>query len=221
MQFIPTTNANLPGEDLARRLGQALVNGKRVLWLVSGGSNIPTTVRVQKQLIEKLAGPLNNLMIMLVDERFGPVGHPDSNWQQLLAAGLEPALAAATPVLSGKPLAATLADYTDKLAANLAAADLVIAQLGLGADSHLAGILPHSNAIQIDQLVASYEAPPFVRLTLSLKALARVQVAYVLAFGQSKRPAVQSLRSEDRPVSEAPSQFLKQVPEAYLYSDQL
>ena len=39
---------------------------------------------------------------MLTDERYGPVGHPDSNWSQLLQKGFDLPQAKLVPVLTGR-----------------------------------------------------------------------------------------------------------------------
>jgi hypothetical protein len=45
--------------------------------------------------------------------------------------------------------------------------------------------------------------------------------AYVFAFGDAKREALQQLRDESLSLDDQPAQIIKQLPEAYVYSDQL
>src|SRR6266566_4768573 len=79
-------------------LRQQLQAGKRVLWLVSGGSVIPVAVAVA----QKFTGiPVGKLTVSLTDERPGPVGHPDSNWLGLQQAGLQLPGATLRPILTG------------------------------------------------------------------------------------------------------------------------
>src|SRR5258708_2139506 len=68
---------------------------KTVLWLISGGSNI----KIATAVMAKLIGNESNLWVTLTDERYGKVGHPDSNWQQLLEAGFDPGHAKTYPIL--------------------------------------------------------------------------------------------------------------------------
>ena len=84
MKFIYTTTPDLGIQDLTHKLQQYLQSGQSVVWLVSGGSNIPISVEVLKALKIKVKPTLlKSLKVMLTDERYGPVGHLDSNWQQL------------------------------------------------------------------------------------------------------------------------------------------
>jgi 6-phosphogluconolactonase/glucosamine-6-phosphate isomerase/deaminase len=84
LKFILTTSWEDGIADLTAHLITELRAGKRVLWLLSGGSNIRAIVEVMDSIDDSLTP---NLSLLLADERFGPVGHHDSNWQQLLDAG--------------------------------------------------------------------------------------------------------------------------------------
>jgi len=53
-----------------------------VLWLVPGGSNIPIAVEAMDMIRKEMSGlSLKYLTITLSDERYGSVGHKDSNWK--------------------------------------------------------------------------------------------------------------------------------------------
>src|SRR5258706_7607481 len=107
MQFICAPLAE--GEQaLQAKLEAALKDGKRVLWFISGGSNIPVTVHVLDALPDELT---RNLTIMPVDERYGPVGHKDSNAQQLHETGFQPKQATFIPILDGGGLAETAKQF--------------------------------------------------------------------------------------------------------------
>lgn len=217
MQFIKQA-ASGGVEGLGSRLQQELTAGKRVLWLIAGGSNIPLTVAIMAALPDELTAELT---IMPADERFGLPGHPDSNAHQLLEAGFQPKLARFIPILTGDGLHATATQYNTAAAEALAGA-AVIAQLGMGADGHIAGILPHSAACEVtDRLVTAYEGPDYTRLTFTFPGLRRIDTAYVFAYGSNKREALVRLRGEDVPLAEQPAQILKALPSAYVYNDQL
>ena len=85
MKFIHASDWHPAIAVLQARLELELTAGKKVLWLVSGGSNITASVQLMQNLADDLT---KNLTIMAVDERYGLVGHADSNEGQLLAAGL-------------------------------------------------------------------------------------------------------------------------------------
>lgn len=220
MKYVLTTGWDDGVADLAKRLVRELSSGKRVLWLVSGGSNIPASVKVMMNMPESLS---KNLSISLIDERWGPPGHKDSNWQQLLQAGFDGKQASLLPVLRpGVGFQQAIKYYDDLIRRALADNDTAIGQLGIGPDGHIAGILPGSPAASENKALAvGYEAPPLKRLTLTFPALRRLDATYVLAFGGSKRQALESLLSEKHGLDEQPSQILKEVAEAYVYNDQV
>ena len=117
-------------------------------------------------------------------------------------------------------LSETIERYTQALRAAVEHADVIIAQFGIGPDGHIAGILPNSPAAKSTDWIAGYEAPPYVRVTQTFEALRHITVAYALAFGADKHEALTRLQNQDVPLIEQPSQILKELPEALVYSDQ-
>lgn len=72
---------------ITRRLRTVLSEGRPVLWLISGGSNIP----IQKAVMDNLPDELTKILtIMPVDERVGPYNHANSNTAALRKAGFNP-----------------------------------------------------------------------------------------------------------------------------------
>ena len=204
-----------------RLLAELQVN-KQVLWLVPGGSNIPLSVAVMRGLPDD---PTKNLTIYLTDERYKnetDVAHPDSNTRQLHEAGFDPKQARQVNVLApGLSLEETSEQYALSIAAAFEAADTVIAQMGMGPDGHVCGILPGSPAVDSEKLVCGYATETFTRITLTPTALKQyVDAAYVYAFGEAKKEGLNNLVG-DLPLSDQPAQILKQLPESYVYNDQL
>ena len=217
MQFFQMTaskGAYLFGLELKKQLEE----GKRVLWLVSGGSNIPLTVQVMNELPAKLT---SQLTIIPIDERYGPVGHKDSNVQQLYDAGFEPKQATFVAPLANVSLDQTVIRYTQALENALNNTDLVVAQIGMGTDGHIAGILPNSPALKAETLVTAYQGPDFMRLTMTLPSLRRINQAYLFAYGRPKRAALDRLCDGDYPIDDQPAQVLRDLREVYVYNDQL
>ncbi len=214
---------NKPGceKPLADRLLKELSDegNQRVLWLVTGGSNIKLSVAIMDQLPEELT---KKLAVGLTDERFGPTGHPDSNLQQLFSAGFKPKQATVVPVLTpGLPLDATKERYEELIHTTFDAADVVIAQFGIGPDGHIAGVLPDTPGVASKDLVVAYETPTFNRISLTLEAIKRIPIAYAFSFGEERHDALDKLCNKDIPLSDEPSQILKQVGESYVYNDQV
>ena len=216
MHFVRTDNSEAAAQKLASTISALLGQGKQVVWFVSGGSAVSIAVSARKMLMQT-----DGLIVVQVDERYGPVGHPDSNWQQLLDAGFVTDGVTCYPILTGKDLETTVADYDQLLVTSLQSADYRIGLFGMGADGHTAGILPHSVAADVkDQLVASYQGPDYLRITTTAPAIMQVDLAVLYAAGESKLPALQNLQ-KDLPVTEQPAQLLKRIPELWIYNDQI
>ena len=219
MRYILTAAWDDGVADLTERLVRELAAGNHVLWLVSGGSNIPGSVQIMDNISSSLS---KNLSVSLSDERYGEPGHPESNWTQLMQAGFDGKHATLLPVLQpGAGFEQAVKNYNQLIEAAFKSNDTVIAHLGVGPDGHVAGILPNSPATRAEELVAGYEAPPLTRLTLTFPALRKVTVAYVFAFGKPKQKALESLRDQALTPAEQPAQILNELSEAYMYSDQV
>ncbi len=204
---------------LYERLVTELKTGDKVLWLVPGGSNIPLAAAISKRLPDDLT---KNMTIMLTDERYGAVWHEDSNTRQLDEAGFDAKKGTIIPVLTGDlSLQETAEHYADALADAFIQADVIIGQFGMGADGHIAGMLPGSPAVTSDELAVGYETDTFVRVTMTAEAITHVDAAYVYAFGEAKRAALENLASKEQELTEQPAQILKSLPEAYVYNDQI
>ena len=217
MQLIQATIQE--SENVLREyLQNALDQGQKVLWLMSGGSNIVITADILRQL-----HGTQNLTLAQVDERYGPVGHPDSNWQQLLDSGAPLDGVTLVPILHN-PLDSmhqAAADYEAKLQKLLKTADISIAQLGMGTDGHIAGILPGTESVQAAGLVTSYQTEQFDRITLTFNGLDQVQELWLFAYGQDKKPRLEALQNQDLSLSEQPAQYLKRHPRVVVYNDSI
>ncbi|MFA5003992.1 MAG: 6-phosphogluconolactonase [Candidatus Saccharimonadales bacterium] len=206
---------------IAQRIEDELAKNKQVLWLVSGGSNVALEVNIMRSLKEKIANKLQNLTILPMDERYGKPGHVNSNTEFMRKSGFQPGVAEWIDVLAHDvSLEETLEYYADVAAEAMADAHIIIGQFGLGADGHVAGILPDSPATDEDYAtVIGYEWSDYVRLTLSPRALTDVQVAYVPAYGQSKEAALKRLQLNEEPLDQLPAGLLYEIPEVYVYVD--
>jgi 6-phosphogluconolactonase/glucosamine-6-phosphate isomerase/deaminase len=220
MKYILTAGWDDGVADLTERLVRELAAGKSVLWLTSGGSNIPASVQIMDNISANLS---RNLSVSLADERYGDPGHSESNWAQLIQAGFSGKQAALLPVLqAGASFEQTISSYTKLIDEAFANHDVIIAQLGIGQDGHIAGIVPDSPAAaEKTKLVAGYQDPPLARLTLTFPGLRRITAAYAFAFGKPKQRALVSLQSKASDLSHEPAQILNELPEAYMYSDQV
>lgn len=207
-------------ETTTQLLRQRLTNGERVLWLVAGGSVVPLVVAVAQGLLRDQV-PLANLVVTQTDERYGEVGHPDSNWQQLHNAGFTLPGAQLEPVIKGKDMQATSQDFAYFLDQEFAKADYKVALMGIGPDAHLSGILPGSSAVMAEGLTHAYKVGGYQRVTTTLTALRLLDEAVVYAVGEAKHQALSNLQEADASLVEQPDQILKELNHVTIFNDHI
>ncbi len=219
MHRLVVTNVEDATRAIARGLDRALQSKLKVLWLISGGSNIPIEMEVLARLKHATH---HNLTISLIDERFVPLDSPNSNWHALLDAGLTGEKARLEPPIINWDLSLhdAAADWAKRLSGVMSEADVVLGQFGIGADGHTAGILPHTKGVHEDErLVVGYKGKDFERLTTTAVLFAKLDLATVVAMGESKKPVLESMPS-DISVEDQPAQLLLQTDELIVYTDQ-
>lgn len=213
--FHKASSTDRVGEIIARKIEKHLIAGEEVLWLVSGGSSVDVAIKAAERL-SKIN--LNRLTVSLADERYGEPGHKDSNWAQLINAGFKLDSANLHPVLEGNGSEQTTDNFKRFIHQAFSANDFRLALLGMGADGHTAGILPHSPAVTSPEAVVCYEGPDYTRITLSAAKLAELDEAIVYVQGQNKHEALGNL-AEDLPLDQQPAQIIKRIPSCSVYND--
>ena len=206
-------------DDTAKFIANSILNqlssGKSVLFFVTGGSGIEVGVKVSK-ILEKES--LENLTVTLTDERYGPVGHKDSNWQQLLDKGFDLPGAKLVPVLTGVDTKTTTQKFNQALNRELTKDSYKIGLFGIGADGHTAGILPGSGAVNSPDLAYNYQTPQFERITITPRAIMELDQAIVYAKGKEKWKTLGELQT-DQDINIQPAQILKTVPLLTMFTD--
>ncbi|MGK2896715.1 MAG: 6-phosphogluconolactonase [Candidatus Saccharimonadales bacterium] len=203
-------------QKLVESIAQPLRVGEKVLWLMSGGSGGRVSVDAAKQLQDI---PLENLYVTLSDERYGPIGHPDENWQLLLNDGFSLPGATLYRPLTGQERDTTTKQFASWLENVLESVDYVVGIFGIGADGHTAGIKPGSDAVEATTLTASYDGDDYERITITPAFMQHVDEAVVQAFGQSKHAVIRQLLERGMSLNEQPAQILKSIPIVTFYSD--
>jgi 6-phosphogluconolactonase/glucosamine-6-phosphate isomerase/deaminase len=201
--------------ELAKSINDIFRSTDKLLLLLSGGSNIEVAVELRPLL--RLTG--KELSIGLIDERYGKVGHADSNWTQLVQAGFDFSGVTQLPVLvDGLTIEATATRYSEILAGVFDASIPVVGILGLGGDGHTAGILPASAALCAPGLVTSYSGPDYDRVTLTPPALQKLDQIFLVAYGKSKHEQLVALHSAGD-VTVQPAQLLRRAKHVVIYND--
>lgn len=213
------TNVEGATRAIARGLDRALQNKLKVLWLLSGGSNI----EIEAQALGALRyATAKNLTISMIDERFVPLSSAQSNWRALLEAGLDGHNARLEPPIIdwSLSLSEAAADWAARLKKAMADADVVFGQFGIGSDGHTAGILPGTAGAQEGKaLVVGYRGKDHERLTTTPAVFRRLDLAVVVAMGESKKPVLERMQT-DVSAEEQPAQLLLQAKELIIYTDQ-
>jgi 6-phosphogluconolactonase/glucosamine-6-phosphate isomerase/deaminase len=216
MQIQIVSNIAEASGVLTNALQNALTQDSRVLWFVSGGSAIEVEVAVLNSIQNT-----DNLSVLLIDERYGSIGHDNSNWQQLEQTGFDWSRVKSTPVLNGLDIETTANKYEQVVQMTLAASPTIIGLFGMGADGHTAGILPNSPATDMrDDLVVSYSGPDHQRITITPQVMPYISQAYVYAMGESKRVQLEKFVHQDIIGATQPVQYLKNTSNLTILTDQ-
>lgn len=210
----------VPQSDVAPFVASQIINqlrqGKRVLWLLSGGSGGAVCVAASKLLKDQ---DLSNLVITMSDERYGEVGHPDENVQQLLDNGLYVGEATFYRPLIGMSREETTSKFSHWLELQNQAVDYRIAVLGIGEDSHTCGIKPGSIATTATSPAASFSGDDFERLTITLSFLRQLDEAVVQAYGAAKHAVIERLLAGEGDTTKYPMLAIQDIPNVAIFSD--
>lgn len=206
-------------EDVASSISSIVLDklkeNKKVLFFVAGGSAIKVVVKIA-EIIKKY--DYKGLTIMLTDERYGEIGHADSNWYQLIQNGFDLPETRLIPTLTGKERIETAREWEEVMKEQLDISDYRIGLFGIGSDGHTAGILPESEAIISEELVCTYLTPKFPRITMTFKAIEKLDEAFVFAQGEEKWKIFEHFK-EDIDLAKQPAQILKRIPKLTIFTD--
>lgn len=216
MQYQFSENARSAAHYLADTIAAKLNEGRAVLWLVSGGSGGKVTIEVAK-LLEGV--PLDKLFVTLSDERYGPVGHADENWQILLDDGLSLPGATLYRPLIGAFREDTTRAFGQWLEGVVQSVDYTIGLFGIGSDGHTAGIKPNTVAVDVADIVSDFAGEDFERITITPAFIPYVDEAVLQAFGEDKHHVIQQLLHDSVDVHVQPAQILKEISKLTVYSD--
>ncbi len=197
-------------EYLARQLKES--EGSIAL-LLSGGSSLNPVREAFKSLDDKVLGRIH---IAQIDGRFVDIDDEASNWRQIkdaLGSNLKKVASTLVMLRQGVGAEDIAIAYEMQLRELLAAADEKIGVYGIGADGHIAGMMPTKSPEDFTKfldgrLVVNYQSHDFVRITTTQPLLTRLDEVILFACGQEKIKAVDKLNDDLSP-REHPAQILK------------
>lgn len=185
--------------------------------LASGGSSAAVLAAAWQQLPDSQKA---NITFSLADERYGEPGHENSNWSLLQRCGIDLTDTRHQPVLQpGTSMPEATEAWDQWLRTALSGAIPVVSFLGMGDDSHIAGLKPHCPALHDLRMAACFDWSDYRRITITPAGLLRTASTALYARGQAKKPAMQLLET-DQDFDTYPSQLLKQLPDCTVYYQQ-
>lgn len=234
MKQVNTDSIQVVRDALIVPILENLKKGKKVLFLASGGSTASIAVETCEALRKEFPSPNDTLSelftVSLVDERFGPPGHSDSNWQRLRDSGFTADYCKTMPVLrkggsseeSMEKTVARFITFLQEAARANAEGNLFVAALfGIGSDGHTAGILPESQASLMgtagEEYATGYASTPFARITITPQFFPFIDLAVAYASGKEKKDALDGLQ-QDKSAREQPAQLLKLAKHAIVFA---
>lgn len=184
------------------------IASRKTLVLLSGGSSAEIGVRALSNLNKNL---MQNVTVMLADERYVDYNSPDCNGKLLKDLGVTKYCNEfiETIIPASMSIDSTVSLFRENILKYMDKTKSIIAVFGVGVDNHIAGILPKSQAATSKELIAtSYFTEQFSRITISPVFFDKINIAYIYAEGKDKLGPVESVNENLNCIS-YPSQLVK------------
>lgn len=213
---------NLATAKLIDSLQIALNRNKKILLLLSGGSNLKILDQISKELINN-----PNITSYVLDERFSK--DPSlNNSLQIKEKGVDIKLTVPSDQESLLDFASRFNDEL-KIWLEQNPDGEIICTLGMGPDGHIAGISPmpddqdrFEQTFSQNQLVIGYTGnlSPAERVTTSPNFLSKINLFVALILGEAKRPVFNDLINKKTKENLHPAQLLHKFPgETVVFTD--
>ena len=212
-------------EEVGAQLSRAAVDRGSAVLAVVGGRSVAGVFAH----LAALELPWRRIQVFMADERLCPLSSPDSNWQVVEETLVGPLLQ------SGR----LLPEHTHPFLWDAAAPDDGVAAYGrefaelggrldavvlsAGEDGHTASLFPHHPGVtQTDEsflLVENAPKPPPRRISASATLLGAAEVAVLMLYGESKRPALKLLEDPASTLQDCPSKLVLRCPRGLVFTD--
>jgi len=203
-------------QAISRQLLSALNANRSVVWLVSGGSCIPVAVRARE-----LLGQLDestHLSVIVMDERYGEVGHAGSNSMQLKKAGFDMRGLHYDDVLHGESIEKTTKQFAQTLETLQENEAVIIGLFGMGADGHTSGLLPGNPLMDSTEFAGFFDGPDYPRITTTPAFIRGITEATLYVVGENKWPALEHMQ-QPGPIEDVPVRILLDCSRLTIFSD--
>ena len=170
---------------------------------LSGGR---TPVNLYKALAEEKGLPWDRTHIFIVDERFVPFDHKDSNYRminstllkqiEIPAENIHPVITdEKTPVLSAERYENEIQSFFNTIKNGTPQFDLVL--LGIGGDGHTASLFPDTPALKETRRLTAAVTPPDEsmkeRISLTLPVINNAGSIFFMAAGEDKAGVIKEI----------------------------
>lgn len=182
---------------------------KGTVYIALSGGSTPEPIYKLLKSSKKL--PWNRIHFFLVDERYVPINHPDSNYKMITSSLGKPQIQKLknyTYFHTDLEINACLKQYEAELK-KIPAFDLTI--LGIGPDGHTASLFPNQSTLTTRQAVAHTTTTEFKvkdRLTITFPVILKSKTLLVLMKGQEKLPTLKELTEGKKSATAFPSKKL-------------
>lgn len=221
-------------KSASKFITELLSTNRKTLLLLSGGSAVGIYSEIKDQISK-----IKNTSFAQVDERFQPAKDEDINATQIEKTGLWAVCGKKNIPYYLVSQEGTLEEAAEKYNQTISKLfkeyTYKIAILGIGEDGHTAGLLPgYKKAWVRDKFVVGYEishrqenamalsCPDIIRqrITLTPKALQKLDQAIVVASGEQKREAIRKIKDmKIKDIDKYPAVLLHRIKKVDLFTD--